>query len=95
MNRLVFALAALVAVGIAVSQWPASPPPTTTTTTSSSTSTTTTTTSSSTTSSSTLPGAPVTDPASAEQALRERGVDPAALSREIAERMQRRFQPAE
>jgi hypothetical protein len=91
MTRLLFALAAFVGIGLLVANWPASPPPTTTTT--SSTASTTTTSSSTTTTS--APSAPVTDPASAERALRERGVDPDALSREVAEQMRRRFQPPE
>jgi hypothetical protein len=95
MTRLLFVLAAFIGVGLLVANWPASPPPTTTTTSSTSSTTVATTTTSSSTTTSSAPSAPVTDPASAERALRERGVDPDALSREIAERMRRRFQPPE
>jgi hypothetical protein len=69
---------------------------TTTTTTTTSTSTSTTTTTSTTVrTTTTVPEEPVLDPASAEKALRERGIDPAYLSREIAEHMRRRFKPQE
>ncbi|HEV7735060.1 MAG TPA: hypothetical protein VGR62_23015 [Candidatus Binatia bacterium] len=91
MMRLLAALALMVTIGMFAIDWEPMPPTTTTTTlatTSTSTSTTVTTTS-------TLASAPVTDAASAEQALRERGVDPEALSKEIAEQMKRRFQPTE
>lgn len=91
MMRLLAALAVMVTIGIFAIDWEPVPPPTTTTSTMATTSTSTSTTVTTTT----LAPTPVTDAASGEQALRDRGVDPAALSKEIAEQMKRRFQPAE
>ncbi len=90
MMRLLAALALMVTIGIFAIDWEPMPPPSTTTSTVATTSTSTSTTVATPT---TLATAPVTDAASAERALRERGVDPDVLSKEIADQLKRRFQP--
>lgn len=91
MMRLLAALALMVTIGMFAIDWEPMSPSTTTTSTVAPTSTSTSTSTIVTTT--TLAPTPVTDAVSGERALRERGVDPEALSKEIAEQMKRRFQP--